>query len=162
DPLINTAKVDCTVDGFGNKLHAEASHSVNLFQPGVAITKEGDTLSKVGDDVNYTIKVTNTATAHRRTLTCTLSHALPGISTNLSPAPGGTDISSPTLPAAPPISDPLINTAKVDCTVDGFGNKLHAEASHSVNLFQPCVQISKTGDQLSKIGDDVNYAIKVT
>ena len=41
-------------------LTASDGHSVNLFQPSITIDKTGDTLSKVGDPVNYTITVTNT------------------------------------------------------------------------------------------------------
>ncbi len=37
--------------------------STNLFQPSITIDKTGDTLSKVGDVVNYTITVTNTSSA---------------------------------------------------------------------------------------------------
>ena len=49
--------------GFPNDITASDDHEVNLFQPGVAVDKTGDELSKVGDDVNYTITVTNTGSA---------------------------------------------------------------------------------------------------
>jgi len=162
DPLVNTATVDCTVDGFGNRLSASASHSVNLFQPGLAITKDGDTLSKVGDDANYTITVTNTSSADSPALTCTLSDALLGISKPISLAAGASDTTNATRTTQAGDPDPLVNTATADCIVDGFGNRLTASASHSVNLFQPGVTIAKDGDTLSKIGDDVNYTIIVT
>ena len=54
-------------------LTASDGHSVNLFQPSVAIVKTGDELSKVGDAVNYTITVTNTSSADSPNLTCTIS-----------------------------------------------------------------------------------------
>ena len=42
----------------------------------MTIEKTGEELSKVGDDVHYTIKVTNTSSADSPSLTCTVSDPL--------------------------------------------------------------------------------------
>jgi uncharacterized repeat protein (TIGR01451 family) len=42
---------------------------VDLFGPSVDIVKTGDTLSKTGDSVDYTITVRNTSTLDRQNLT---------------------------------------------------------------------------------------------
>ncbi len=163
DQLLNTATANCTVDGFGNKLTASASHTVNLFQPGIAITKDGDTLSKVGDDVNYTIKVTNTSSGDSPALTCTVSDALLGISKNIHLAPGASDATNATRTTLAGDPDPLLNTSGVDCTVDGFGNKLHAEAGHSVNLVQPSIAFDKTcGPAEVGVGGTITYGLTLT
>ena len=36
---------------------------MNLFQPGILIEKSGPPLSKMGDDVTYNFKITNTGSA---------------------------------------------------------------------------------------------------
>src|SRR5512134_1351619 len=174
DPLVNTAAVTCTVGavptaGFagGNTLTASEGHSVNLFQPSITLVKTGDTLSKVGDSVDYTITFNNTSSADTPDLTCDFSDSLLGaLDQDIVVASGGNHVinTSRTVVAGDP--DPLVNTASVTCTVAavpaaGFagGNTLTASEGHSVNLFQPSITIDKTGDTLSKIGDSVNYTI---
>src|SRR5262249_23060806 len=76
DPLPNTATVHANPVGFPNDITANASDTVNLFQPSFTIDKTGDTLSKVGDDVNYTITVTNTSSADTPAMSFTLSDSL--------------------------------------------------------------------------------------
>ncbi len=49
--------------------------------------------------------------------------------------------------------NPLVNTVTLDCTVDVFGNVLQATDDHSVDLFVPAIDVDKTGDLLSKVGD---------
>jgi uncharacterized repeat protein (TIGR01451 family) len=162
DPLVNTVTVHYNPVGFPNDIHASDSHSVNLFQPSVKIDKSGDTLSKVGDSVDYTITVDNTSSSDSPNLTCTVSDPLLGLSKNISLAPGGSDVTNASRVVQAGDPDPLVNTAAVDCTVDGFGNKLHAEATHSVNLFQPSISVEKMANTpISKVGDDVVYTIKV-
>ena len=58
--------------------------------------------------------------------------------------------------------DPLDNTVTVHYHPDGFDNDISDEDSHSVTLFVPAVETVKTGNTLSKIGDEVIYAIVVT
>jgi len=61
DPLLNTASVTCTADGVSGSVSDSDDHSVNLFQPSVTIDKSGDTLSKVGDSVDYNFTINNTS-----------------------------------------------------------------------------------------------------
>ena len=166
DPLVNTAEVDCSPIGFPNLLEASDGHSVELFQPSITFDKTGDTLSKVGDDVDYTITLTNTSSADSPDLECvisddllsltpeqanvTLAHDDPAHVINVSRTVLGSD------------ADPLVNTAEVDCSPIGFPNLLEASDGHSVELFQPSITFDKTGDTLSKVGDDVDYTITLT
>ncbi len=164
DPLDNTVTVvyDSGADLLGDEVSSSDDHSVNLFQPSIAFDKSADaTLSKEGDTVNYTIDLDNTSSADSPNLTCTITDAVLGINEMVNLASGESHVinKAQVMPAAP---DPYVNTASVACTVDGFGNPLNASDSWTVNLFQPSVTIDKTGDDLSKVGDPVDYTITVT
>ncbi len=55
--LVNTATAHYHPLGFPNDINDSDTHSVNLFQPSLAITKTGDDLPKIGDVVTYNIEV---------------------------------------------------------------------------------------------------------
>jgi uncharacterized repeat protein (TIGR01451 family) len=153
--------VTCTVDGFGNVLNDNDGHSVNLFQPSITIDKTGDTLSKVGDDVDYTITVTDTSSGDTPDLSCTLTDALLGIDKDFSLS-GDSNVTNATYTVQAGDPDPLLNTAYVTCTVDGFGNVLNDNDGHSVNLFQPSVSVLKTCEPTSAfVGDVITYTCSI-
>ena len=56
-------------------------------------------------------------------------------------------------------ADPFVNTANVTCSPAGFPNVYRDTASWEPELFQPAINLMKTGDALSKIGDPVDYVI---
>ncbi|MGH9909349.1 MAG: DUF7507 domain-containing protein, partial [Nitrososphaerales archaeon] len=53
------------------------------------------------------------------------------------------------------------NTATFTCRTDG-GALIFDTSSATVNVFQPSVEVTKTGDTLSKAGDDVTYDFTIT
>jgi len=60
-------------------------------------------------------------------------------------------------------SDPLVNTADASCSPAGFPNVLDASASHTVELFQPSVDLAKDcGPTEVAPGDPVNYTITLS
>jgi uncharacterized repeat protein (TIGR01451 family) len=142
---------------------------LHLFQPSVKVTKTGDELSKVGDDVTYTFKIENTSSGDTPNLVLdsiddTLLGNLadgeaPPECGNLAPGATCTFDMTRTVQAGDP--DPLDNTVTVHYHPAEFPNDITATDSHSVNLFQPSVTIDKTGDELSKVGDSVDYTITV-
>lgn len=148
-------------DGYPNDVSSSDGHSVNLFQPSVSIDKTGDTLSKVGDSVDYTITVTNTSSADSPNLTCTITDVLLGIDKQVNLAPAAIDITNASRVVMAGDADPLPNTANVNCTVDDFGNAVNNSDGHSVNLFQPGVEILKDGDDYAKAGDTVTYTFTI-
>jgi uncharacterized repeat protein (TIGR01451 family) len=164
DPLPNTVTVHYHPTGFPNDISDSDDHSVDLFQPSVSIDKTGDPLSKVGDDVNYTITVTNTSSSDSPNLTCDISDALLAINkTGVSLAPGAQDVTNASRTVQQGDPDPLPNTASVTCTVDGFGNVIGPESdSHSVELFQPSVMVVKDGPVTASVGDTVTYSFAIT
>lgn len=61
NPLVNMVTAHYHPDGFTNDITDSDTQSVNLFQPGLTVTKTGDDLPKTGDAVNYNIEVCNTS-----------------------------------------------------------------------------------------------------
>lgn len=174
DPLPNTVTVvyKGKSDLSGTAITDSDTHSVNLFIPNFTITKTGDTLSKVGDEVTYTFTITNTSSADSPNLTLVSisDDKLGNLSAQATAA--GCDVltSSPaetcsftvnhTIPSG--ASDPYVNQVTAVYQVAGFPNQLSRSDTHSVNLFQPAINIEKTGDTLSKAGDDVTYTFTLT
>jgi hypothetical protein len=50
-----------------------------------------------------------------------------------------------------------VNVVDVTCGVAGFPNVLTASASHSTNLFQPAVEVIKTGPDVGTRGETITY-----
>ena len=163
DPLPNT--VTATYSSGASSDTETASASTNLFQPSITIVKTGDTLSKAGDEVNYTITVCNTSSTdtpalQKDSVTDTLIGGVnAAFGASLTPGQCESHNFTRTVLAGDP--DPLVNTATAHYHPAGFPNDINASDSHSVNLFQPSITIVKTGDTLSKAGDEVNYTITV-
>jgi uncharacterized repeat protein (TIGR01451 family) len=167
DPLINTVDVVYNRNNTltGDQVTDSSSHSTNLFQPSIEVTKTGDDLSKVGDVANYTIKVCNTSSADSPALVKDsvtddkVAGVNPAFAASL--APGACESHNFTRSVAPGDANPLVNTATAHYHPDGFPNDITDSDSHSTNLFQPSLTITKTGDTLSKVGDVANYTIEV-
>ncbi len=148
----------------------------------IEVAKDGDTLSKVGDDANYTITINNTGveTLFKDDITDDVLGAIAINGADQNPTSNGAIITSTT--CGPSLvggasctinlsftvpggsADPLVNTVTVDYNSksDFTGSSVTGSDDHSVNLFQPSVTITKTGDALSKVGDAVDYTIVVT
>jgi uncharacterized repeat protein (TIGR01451 family) len=161
DPLDNTVTLTCSPAGFPNILTASASHSVNLFQPAVAAAKTGDALSKVGDPVDYTITLSNNSSADTPALTCTATDSLLGaVFSGVLPLGDTTINLQRTVLAGDP--DPLVNSVSMTCSVAGFPNVLNAgPAVHSTNLFQPAVEVIKTGPDSATRGETITYSFTI-
>jgi uncharacterized repeat protein (TIGR01451 family) len=166
DPLPNTvtAIYRGKSDLSGIAISDSDDHEVNLFQPSIELAKTGDDLSKIGDTVDYTITLTNTSSADTPDLTCTITDTLVDVDVTFSIGSGDDphviNVSGFTIPED--ADDPFVNTAYVMCSPAGFPNVYRDNAQWSTNLFQPSIDLAKTGDELSKIGDDVDYTITLT
>jgi hypothetical protein len=153
DPYVNTASVSCSVAGFPNVLTTTASHSVNLFQPAIAANKTGDAYSKVGDDVDYTITLTNSSSGDTPAMICTAVDSLLGTVFNGTLLPGDTVLNlNRTVQAGD--ADPLVNTVTLSCSPYGFPNSLTTSASHSTDLVSPSFTVAKvcTNEPVSQDG----------
>ena len=162
DPYVNTVNVHATVAGFPNTYDDSDSWSTNLFQPAIDVEKTGDALSKIGDTVNYTITVYNNSSADTPEMAFDITDTKLGINLqDVVIANGGTYVINKPFVIPADASDPYVNTVNVHATVAGFPNTYDDSDSWSTNLFQPAIDIVKTGDELSKIGDLVDYTITV-
>src|SRR6266508_2434660 len=172
DPYVNEVTAVYQVDGFPNQLTRSDRHSVNLFQPDFTITKTGDTLSKNGDEVTYTFEIDNTSSTDSPDLNLvSISDTKLGDLAAAATAAGCDVLDSDpsetcsfqvnhTIPSDN-AEDPYVNEVPAVYQVDGFPNQLTRSDRHSVNLFQPDFTITKTGDTLSKNGDEVTYTFEI-
>ncbi len=176
DPFVNT--VTAIFDTESNLLGFDStrsdSHSVNLFQPAIDVVKSADrSTAAIGDTITYTYVVTRgLSSADTPALENVMLTDDPlGTITAVVKSDGDTDdLLEPgetwTYTASHVVvgSDPgtYSNTATVTANPSGFPNVLSDVSSWTVDLFQPGITVVKTGDALSKIGDDVTYTYVVT
>ena len=171
DPLVNTVTVLYHPQGApGVNVTASSSHSLNLFQPAIDLTKSGPASGVEGQIVTYTFTVANTGSADSPALV--IATATDDQLGDLVEAAttagcdrlvvGATPCVFTVLHTLGAIPDPLTNTASVMYHPEGFPNEIRDTASHTLQLFQPSVRIDKTGDTLSKIGDPVTYTFTIT
>ena len=57
---VQTCALPIYVAGSGNQASSSDSHSVNLIDPAITVTKTGPAIAEVGDTITYTIGFTNT------------------------------------------------------------------------------------------------------
>ena len=178
DPLLNTVTIHTHPLNFPNDIWGTASASVNLFQPGIGVTKVCSPLSKIGDPVDCTVTATNIGSSDSPNLM--FDSANDTVVGNLNGTlRRGTKVVCPAYPVAglavgaawscsytfnvlSSDSDPLINTVTIRTHPLGFTNDIRGTASASVNLFQPGIGVTKVCSPLSKIGDPVNCLVTAT
>ena len=147
--LTNTATINETGQ------YDTAKVDVNCYWPQIELTKTGDTLSKIGDGVTYSIKLDNNDTDRCWSARSVLHDQRPDhwIQQDVTLASGASDTSTKafTIPAG--ASDPFLNTASVTCkpvaaTAPVVGSSTFSvsdSSSWETQLFQPKVEIIKTG-----------------
>ena len=143
-PLANTVTVHYKPVGFPNDITATATDSVVVVRvPKITVTKTADTLSKVTDPVNYTIKVCNTGFV-TVTKTSVIDTLIPGVNAafgaTLAPGACETENFTRTVVAGDP--DPLVNTVTAIYTA-GAQTTGPVTATATTNLFQPSVDVTK-------------------
>ncbi len=173
DPYQNTVTVETHPDGFTNDVDDTASDSVNLFQPAVAVDKQCTDLSKVGDRVDCTVEIDNNSSSDspdlvidkisdtvQGDLTDSANYDTSDCGASLASSAGCTITYHYTVPQG--ASDPYQNTVTVETHPDGFTNDVDDTASDSVNLFQPAVQVVKTGPAEATEGQTITYSYTIT
>jgi|GEM_PF-2882438 len=156
DPLVNTATVSCTIAGFDNVLQDTDQHSVDLISPAITTSKTGPDTAKVGDEITYTIGFTNSGDGSVEN--CTGSDTVLGALGAFTA--GVTRDFNYTVQAGDP--NPLNNTATITCDVVGFDNQVSDDASHSLDIINPSIDVTKTGPDYAKAGDEITYTIGFT
>ena len=157
DPLPNTATITCDVTGSASDVSDFDNHSVTVIDPSIDVTKTGPDTAKVGDEITYTIGFTDTGTG---TLgTCTGSDPLLGGDLGVFLAGVPRDFLYTVKVDVP---RPLLNTATITCDVVGFDNTADGNDSHSVTVIDPSIDVTKTGPDTAKVGDEITYTIGFT
>jgi uncharacterized repeat protein (TIGR01451 family) len=109
------------------------------------------------------LTLVNTSSSDSPDLACRITDALLGLDQAVTLASGAAPYvltQQFTIPIG--ASDPLVNTADVTCSPVGFPNIITATDSHSVNLFQPAVQVDKSGPDEAYPGDAISYTFRIT
>lgn len=96
DPLVNTVTATFT-DGMDFTETEFDDHTVELFQPSITLDLTADGLSKIGDDIEYTILVENTSSGDTPNLIGTVVDPYDGSETAINLASGETYTVSPSL-----------------------------------------------------------------
>ena len=170
NPLPNTVTVHYHPEGFPNDITDTDDHSVELFGPSVTIDKSGDTLGKIGDPAHYSFTITNTSTENApdlilATITDDVIGDLKALALDadcgtLAPGASCSFGVDRTVVAGDP--DPLVNRVDVLYHPEGFPNDITAFDTHSLNLFQPSVTVTKEGPANVTVGQPLTYTFTIT
>lgn len=141
-----------------------ASTEVNCYWPQIELTKSGDELSKITDKVYYDISVFNNTpvAAGLRALSCTITDPKIGYSETVELASGAKDENLDLEFTIPQTNeDPFINEASVTCSPLASTFSVSDSATWSTNLFQPKVEILKSGPLYATSGDVITYSFTI-
>ena len=131
--------------------------------PGISVTKTGDQLSKAGDEVTYTVEIENTGNV--ALAVDSVIDTLKGDITSNFTSPlgvGGSTSYSYTYTVPNGAADPLLNEVAVNAhMVDHAEIATSGSSSHSVELFQPSFEVTKSGPSVVMIGSTVTYTYTI-
>ncbi|MBO1265550.1 DUF11 domain-containing protein [Proteiniclasticum sp. SCR006] len=176
NPLKNTASVTASPKGFPNVLTDEDSHEIKLFTPDIKIEKMADTeISKVGDTIVYTIKVTNlTAESYAPDMKVRVTDMMLGLDETFNLASGAVKTITVNY-VVKEADDPdymtkygwteLKNTVKLMASPMGFEaiSSFELSASATVNLVHPRIDLEKSvNTNIAHVGDTLTYTVKIT
>ncbi|MCK0154783.1 DUF11 domain-containing protein [Alcanivorax sp. S6407] len=177
--IVNTASVSCSPAGFVNVVSDNDMVTVRVKRrvSTISVTKTGDSHTKTGDDVNYTITIANGGGSDSNLTLDSINDSLIGdladgthsaiTSSDCPVAPATLNIGSScqiqltrtTLAGDP---DPLVNTVTVQAS-DAFGNTASDNDNHSVDVVAPAIQVTKTClNEPVEPGTSANFRIEIT
>ncbi|HAR39850.1 MAG TPA: hypothetical protein DCR68_00490 [Coprothermobacter sp.] len=131
--------------------------------PGISVTKTGDQLSKAGDEVTYTVEIENTGNV-ALTFDSVIDTLKGDITSNFTSPLGVGEAASYSYTYTVPdgAADPLLNEVAVNAhMVDHAEIATSGSSSHSVELFQPSFEITKSGPSVVMIGSMVTYTYTI-
>ena len=160
------------------QIHSGAQGSTAEFfpsQPCIDVNKSVDSLlSKPGDSVLYTIELCNCGDVALNSITVADTKLggdlVPPFPSTLA---AGTVSDSTIFPNCVTqqinhviplntVEDPYVNVVTATGIPAGKTQAISDVAQASVNLFQPAIDVTKTCDAVSKVGDTVNYTITLS
>ena len=167
DPVQNSVHVEGVGADSGVSAQDDASCDTDItHQPGISVTKICPQSVPAGDQITYTITVTNTgneALTDLSVLDTLLGDITDQFSPDLSQGLGVGDSATAEVTYSPaPGQDPVQNSV----TATGLGADSEAEATDTAtcttDVLQPAIQIVKGGPALVHRGDTITYTFEVT
>ncbi|WP_159071189.1 DUF7507 domain-containing protein, partial [Coprothermobacter proteolyticus] len=161
--LTNVVTATYGVEGFPNKLVDSDEHTLFVADPKLKVTKTGDQLSKAGDEVTYTVEIENTGNV-ALTFDSVIDTLKGDITSNFTSPLGVGEAASYSYTYTVPdgAADPLLNEVAVNAhMVDHPEIATSGSSSHSVELFQPSFEITKSGPSVVMIGSMVTYTYTI-
>jgi len=145
--------------------NGELKYAYFVPAPGMAVSKGGSPVSKLGDNITYWVNITNTGDVPLQKVSVTDS-LVAGIDSLFSATlPAGASENRTyihTVQAGDP--NPLLNTVTA-VYGDAYGgacfSNLSVSDNHSVTLVNPGISVTKSGPAISKIGDDAIFTITI-
>jgi uncharacterized repeat protein (TIGR01451 family) len=171
DPLVNTVTASGEMYDPGAVdtpvvVTDEDSASVNLVQPDFTVEKECPPVSKVGDEVCYTVTITNTGTDADLAILSVEDSLVGSLSdcVGVILAPGESCIDDYCYTVQEGDPDPLVNNVTVLVGVVGLTNTIEKTSEDcETDLVHPSIEIVKECDpQTAAVGDVITYTITIT
>jgi uncharacterized repeat protein (TIGR01451 family) len=156
-----------------SQIHDFAVGTLSLCD--IKVTKDGDTLSKVGDDVDYSITIENKGAVilyKQSIIDDVLGDLTDGTNSFITSSDCGDSLNAGatctihltrTVLGGDP--DTLVNTVTIiyDSQSDLLGDEVTSTDDHTVNLFQPSITLDKSADKTTAyVGDVVHYTVTIT
>ena len=135
-----------------------AGGSTVLFEPSILVSKTGPDRAKVGDEVCWSIGFENTSSPMTPAL-----HSCVGEDSFLGPLGAFTAGEPRTFCHTTSAADGevIVNEASITCGITGFVNLTSDTDEHRVEIIDPAIEVTKTGPEWAKVGDEVLYTISL-
>jgi len=164
DPVTNTviASGDWEAGETGDSVSATASCTTDILNPEITVTKSCPQSAFVGDEITYTIRVTNSGDEDLEGITVQ-DTILGDLSASFADTLDAGDFEEHTFTHSVGTSpDPLVNV--VTATGSGVTSEdtVTDTASCSTDVLHPEINIVKDGELVVHVGDTITYRFEVT
>lgn len=169
DKITNTVTLSASPVGFPNVLNRSATATVRILRPGLSIVKTGPALATPGGKVTYQFTITNTGNVPLVLKSVSddkigsLTADVPAAGATLDPGEMVQFSKEFMIPADTSPDAPYTNIVNAVYEINGYdhtGHEVTAQDSHTLDLFVPSIEISKTGVAAVPNGK-VTYEVKI-
>jgi uncharacterized repeat protein (TIGR01451 family) len=163
----NTVTVTGNGEDSGDEASGEASCETDVTHaPALEVTKECPQTVPFGEDITYTITVTNTGNEALEGVTVNdtlLGDITDQFDVDFSGSFGVGEVATATVSYSPGVDeDPVDNTVTVTGNGEDSGDEASGEASCETDVLHPAIQIVKDGPAQRHVGDTITYMFEVT
>lgn len=166
ESVTNVIEVRYRPEGYDTAVVGVARHTTQVFQVSIAVEKSGPALSQVGERASYVVDVTNTSSPAAPDLIFDAAIDSQGDALTVPDAcsvlAAGESCSFSYDALVPLGDDPLTTEVEVRYRPEGFTDVVGGAANHAIEVFQPSVTLSLTGDPLSQAEEVVTHRVTIT